>query len=156
MLYRLTLACLFLIGFAYADDGIDGHSSHGSAFDSGMRTKPWKMEGIGNTPFPITCKNAEVQEWFNQGNALLHSFWFEEAERSFRWCLKLDPECAMAFWGLARCGYTWFGRNAKNVDFGQGNRYREFLNQAIKRKGSVTDRERMYIEAWQEGFAPNL
>ena len=55
------------------------------------------MEGIGHTHFPITTRSAEVQEWFDQGNTLLHSFWFEEAERSFRWCLKLDPDCAMAW-----------------------------------------------------------
>lgn len=76
-----------------------GHSQHGSAFDTGLRQKPWKMEGIGHSHFPITTKVPEVQEWFDQGNTLLHSFWFEEAERSFRWCLKLDPDCAMAYWG---------------------------------------------------------
>src|ERR1017187_7346678 len=85
MLKRLFLACILLSSFALADD--DGHSKHGTAFDSGMRTKPWKMEGIGDTPFPITSKNKEVQQWFNQGVELLQSFWFEEAERSFRWCL---------------------------------------------------------------------
>ncbi len=42
----------------------------------------------------------EVQEWFDQGNTLLHSFWYYEAERSFRWCLKLDPEYHAALPGL--------------------------------------------------------
>ena len=59
-----------------------GHSAHGSAFDTGPRQKPWAMEGIGRAAFPITTKNPEVQRWFNQGNALLHSFWFYEAERT--------------------------------------------------------------------------
>ena len=59
---------------------------HGSAFDSGPRQKPVALTGIGEAPFPITTKNAEVQRWFNQGNALLHSFFYYEAERSFRWC----------------------------------------------------------------------
>src|SRR5579864_126028 len=79
-----------------------GHSLHGQTFDVGPREKPWPMAGIGNAPFPITTKNPEVQQWFNQGNALLHSFWYYEAERSFRWCLKLEPDNAMAYWGLAR------------------------------------------------------
>jgi hypothetical protein len=93
------LICLLFVLFpvvAFADEE-PGHSSHGSAFDSGMRRKPWLIPGVGDAPFPITSKNKEVQQWFNQGNALLHSFWFEEAERSFRWCLKLDPDCAMAY-----------------------------------------------------------
>ena len=82
------------------DDKPDkGHSAHGAAFDIGPRQKPWVMEGIGVAPFPITTKNPEVQKWFNQGNALMHSFWYYEAERSFRWCLKLEPDNAMAYWG---------------------------------------------------------
>ena len=97
----LSTALLVFIALpkASADDSM-GHSRHGSAFDTGLRQKPWRMEGIGKAPFPITTKVPEVQEWFDQGNALLHSFWYEEAERSFRWCLKLDPDCAMAYWGL--------------------------------------------------------
>lgn len=57
------------------------------------------MQGIGKTHFAVTTKVPEVQEWFDQGNTLLHSFWFEEAERSFRWCLQLDPDSAhLAYW----------------------------------------------------------
>src|SRR5882762_5831605 len=79
-----------------------GHSAHGEAFDIGPRQKPWRMEGIGKTHFAITTSYPEVQMWFDQGHTLLHSFWFYEAERAFRWCLKLDPENAMAWWGMAR------------------------------------------------------
>src|SRR6266545_2834551 len=79
-----------------------GHSQHGDAFDTGPREKPWPMTGIGEAHFPITTRNPEVQRWFDQGNALLHSFWDYEAERAFRWCVKLEPDNAMAYWGLAR------------------------------------------------------
>jgi peroxiredoxin/tetratricopeptide (TPR) repeat protein len=110
-----------------------GHSQHGAAFDEGPRTKPWAMSNIGEAKFPITTKNPEVQKWFNQGNVLLHSFWDYEAERAFRWALKLEPENAMVYWGLARAT--------------SGDRSSEFLREAVKRKSSVTDRERLYIEA---------
>lgn len=112
-----------------------GHSRHGNAFDSGLRQRPWQIEGIGKTHFAITSKVPEVQMWFDQGNTLLHSFWYEEAERSFRWCLKLDPDCAMAYWGLSLAA--------------QGERADEFLKAAVQRKASVSPRERMYIEAWE-------
>ncbi|MCI0387996.1 MAG: redoxin domain-containing protein [Acidobacteria bacterium] len=112
-----------------------GHSAHGEAFDVGPREKPWPMDGLTITPFPITTKNAEAQKWFDQGVTLLHSFWFYEAERAFRWCLKLDPDCAMAYWGLARAA-----DDEKRTD--------TFLKEAIKRKDKVSERERMYIEAW--------
>jgi peroxiredoxin/tetratricopeptide (TPR) repeat protein len=128
-------------------DTIDlGHSAHGSAFDIGPRQKPWVMEGIGVAPFPITTKNPEVQQWFNQGNALLHSFWYYEAERSFRWCLKLEPDNAMAYWGLAR---------ATNGRGGDGDRATDFLREAVKRKDKVTERERLYIEALEAAMLPD-
>jgi len=112
------------------------------------------MAGIGSTHFAITTKVPEVQEWFDQGNTLLHSFWFEEAERSFRWCIKLDPDCAMAYWGLARCGMNWFASRGRVAD-PELKRYRDFLKEAVRRKGSVSERERLYIEAWVEAFDPD-
>ena len=131
------------VAISNADDEA-GHSRHGTAFDSGLRQRPWKMEGIGHTHFPITTKVPEVQEWFDQGHTLLHSFWFEEAERSFRWCLKLDPDCAMAYWGLARCGSPGDGPDSK--------RYLDFLNEAIRRTDKCSPRERLYIESWEAAF----
>lgn len=153
----MRFICVFIAMFvalsAHADD-TPGHSKHGSAFDSGMRTRPWEMPGVGDAPFPITSSNPEVQKWFNQGNALLHSFWFEEAERSFRWCLKLDPDCAMAYWGLARCGITWFNITSPSFEGKEFERYMTFLKEAGKRKNSVTPRERMYIEAYEKAVSP--
>lgn len=143
MVHLLLAAALVVAGPL---DEKPGHSKHGSAFDSGMRTKPWRIEGVGKSPFPIATKNPEVQVWYDQGNALLHSFWFEEAERSFRWCLKLDPENPMVYWSLARVGLNWF------FDESSAKRYREFLAEAVKRKDRATERERMYIEAWDAGF----
>jgi len=142
---RLKPACLLLLIssalFAQADPIDKAHSAHGAAFDTGPRQKPWVMEGIGVAPFPITARNPEVQQWFNQGNALLHSFWFYEAERSFRWCLKLEPENAMAYWGLARAT--------------DGGRAADFLREAVRRKNKVTERERLYIEALEAVLLPD-
>jgi len=120
-----------------------GHSRHGEAFDSGPRQKPWVMEGIGKTHFPITTSNEEVQKWFDQGNTLLHSFWYYEAERAFRWALKLDPECASCYWGLARA-------------VADEERAEKLIKEAAKRKGKVSERERMYIEAWEATVATPL
>jgi peroxiredoxin len=128
-------------------EALSGHSAHGGAFDEGPRQKPWKMEGIGETHFPVTTAVPEVQEWFDQGNTLLHSFWWFEAERSFRWCLKLDPDCAMAYWGLARAT----GRGWEEAD-----RLKEFLKEAVRRKNAVTERERLFIEAWEKAYLPEI
>jgi peroxiredoxin len=143
--------CLLLTTLALPQTKI-GHSVHGSAFDSGLRSRPWKMGGLGPAPFKITTKNPEVQKWFNQGNALLHNFWWEEAERSFRWCLKLDPENPMVYWALAYSGYNWFAASAD----GSPPRYQEFLKQAVKFKHRASPRERMYIETWAKAYAPGV
>jgi peroxiredoxin len=135
------LACTAAIAQTAASNAAQlGHSAHGVAFDAGPRQKPQMLEGIGTAEFPITTKNPEVQKWFNQGNALLHSFFFYEAERAFRWCLKLEPDNAMAYWGLA---------NAT-----QGERAKDFLAEAVKRKNTVTERERLYIEFLEAGLLP--
>ncbi|MDQ2987187.1 MAG: redoxin domain-containing protein [Armatimonadota bacterium] len=152
MITFIVASAVLLSPVAHTDDEY-GHSRKGTAFDSGMRTRPKKLEGIGIAPFPITAKTPEVQEWFNQGNALLHSFWWEESERAFRWCLKIDPDCAMAYWGLAQGGYNWFAAYMPIADDPK-NRYRLFLAEAVKRKNLVSERERMFIEAWERAFVP--
>src|SRR6202051_4306773 len=118
-----------------------GHSLHGQPFDVGPREKPWPIAGIGKAPFPITTKNHEVQHRFDQGNAVLHSFWYYEAERSFRWCLKLEPDNAMAYWGLARST--------------SGDRAKDFIREAVKRKDRVSERERLYIDAQEAQLIPD-
>lgn len=77
-----------------------GHSHIGESLNEGPRQKAWEFQGAGKVDFPIRHKNPETQKWFNQGVALLHSFWYFEAERAFRWCLHLEPDNAMAWWGL--------------------------------------------------------
>lgn len=141
-----TFVCL-VVPAAFSQTAADaarlGHSSHGEPFDTGPREKPWRIEGIGVAHFPITTRNAEVQQWFDQGNALLHSFWFYEAERAFRWCLKLEPENAMAYWGMAR-------------STGDQERGREFIREAAKRKSGVSERERLYIAAMEAQLLPDI
>ncbi|MFZ4509018.1 MAG: redoxin domain-containing protein [Fimbriimonas sp.] len=150
-MFRLSCFPLFLcfaaLAVAQQPEVKQGHSRHGSAYDSGLRGRPHLMKGTGSTPFKISAKTPEVQAYFDQANALMHSFWWEEAERSLRWCIKLDPDCAMAYLALARVG---------NGPIDQTGRYRDFLNAAIKRKYNVTERERMYIEAFEEAYAKDV
>jgi len=57
-------------------------------------------EKLGKVSFPISCDPA-VQEPFNRGVALLHSFAYADAEKAFQAVATLDPQCAMAHWGTA-------------------------------------------------------
>ena len=57
-------------------------------------------EKLGKVSFPISCIPA-VQDEFNRGVALLHSFAYSPAENTFHDVAKQDPQCAMAYWGMA-------------------------------------------------------
>ena len=57
--------------------------------------------GLGSWHHPIATKNADAQKFFDQGLTLVYSFNRYEALRSFRRAAELDPEAAMAYWGIA-------------------------------------------------------
>ncbi len=57
-------------------------------------------EKLGRVVFPAGCK-AGVQPRFERAVALLHSFWYEEAEKAFADVIAADPACALGYWGQA-------------------------------------------------------
>jgi hypothetical protein len=56
-------------------------------------------DGLGTVNFPISCTAAQAK--FDRAVALLHNFHYPETVKAFRAVLKDDPECAIAYWGLA-------------------------------------------------------
>jgi hypothetical protein len=59
------------------------------------------MMGLGQHHHTISTKNPEAQRFFDQGLTLVFAFNHEEAARAFRRASELDPQSAMAFWGIA-------------------------------------------------------
>ncbi|SDB25405.1 hypothetical protein SAMN03097699_0322 [Flavobacteriaceae bacterium MAR_2010_188] len=59
------------------------------------------IDGLDVLDFPVTTKNKLSQQYVNQGLILAYGFNHAEAARSFYYATKLDPECAMAYWGFA-------------------------------------------------------
>ena len=68
--------------------------------DEGMHHEDLTTAQVGAVHFPTSCAPA-VQKPFERGVALLHSFWYEEAQKEFEQIAKDDPQCAMAHWGVA-------------------------------------------------------
>jgi tetratricopeptide (TPR) repeat protein len=64
-------------------------------------TDPPLWEGLGGVTYRITTADELAQSYFNQGLRLTYAFNHSEAQRAFRKAQKLDPECAMCFWGEA-------------------------------------------------------
>ena len=122
---------------AAAEEAVpEGHSIHGEVFNDGPRQAAWMIEGCGRVKFPVTTENEEARAFCVQGVAQLHGFWYFESERSFRQAAMLDPDCAMAYWGMAMS-------NRRNEERAQG-----FIKEAMDRKDKVSRRERLYIEAF--------
>jgi tetratricopeptide (TPR) repeat protein len=83
-LWRVSLIPLFVFAFSLAQET----HSHPAP------------EKLGKVLFPISCAPA-VQEQFDRGVALLHSFAYTAAESAFQGVSQRDPRCAMAHWGVA-------------------------------------------------------
>ena len=60
-----------------------------------------RLQNLGDHKFPVTTNSARAQLFFNQGIILTYGFNHAEAARSFREAARLDPNLAMAYWGLA-------------------------------------------------------
>lgn len=83
-LWRICLTLLFIFPLSAAQE-THSHSA---------------PEKLGKVSFPISC-TPTVQEQFDRGVALLHSFAYTAAENAFHDVAELDPQCAMAHWGIA-------------------------------------------------------
>ncbi len=59
-----------------------------------------QTEQLGEVNFPVSC-NTAAQKEFNRAMSLFHSFWFDPAKKSFTQVLQHDPQCGMAYWGIA-------------------------------------------------------
>lgn len=126
--------------FARDDERPAGHSIHGEAFNEGPRQQAYLIPGMGNVVFPVSTKVPEAQQFFSQGVAQLHSFYYFEAERSFRQAAALDPGLAMAYWGLAMA-------NVNNE-----KRAKEFLARAEQLKDKADGREKLWIAFQTEWY----
>jgi hypothetical protein len=64
-------------------------------------SEPPLWDGLGSIAYNITTSSAETQRFFNQGLRLTYAFNHDEARRAFRKAQRLDPDCAICFWGEA-------------------------------------------------------
>jgi hypothetical protein len=132
------IACLLLFAailnvIALADDEDKNHHHH----------EDLTATQLGTVNFPVSCM-ANVQTPFARGVALLHSFWYEEAEKEFLDIAKDDPKCAMAHWGIAMSIWhqLWDTPNEKVVARGLSE-----ASAAENLAGTATPREKAYIAA---------
>ena len=126
----LTFALCFS-SLALADDEGPGHQHH---------EEMTEMQ-VGTVHFPTSCAPA-VQKSIERGVAMLHSFWYEEADKQFVQIEKDDPNCAIARWGVAMSHWHQLWNRPDQTAMAQGAA-------ELKKAKSLhaTPREHDYINA---------
>jgi tetratricopeptide (TPR) repeat protein len=127
-----TAAVLLLLAAWPAAAQVESHEHHGEA-----------AERLGTVSFPTSC-SADAQAKFTRGVALLHSFWYEEAEKAFNDVARIDPQCGIAWWGAAMSNYhpVW------PSPYSPGELARGIAAaEKAAATGAKTPRERAYIDA---------
>ena len=128
VLALVLAAPLTLFAQAHSHDGHD----HGAS----------DLGNIGKAHLETSCSEA-VRNEIDRGVALIHSFWYAEAEKSFRRAAAADAECGMAWWGVAMANLhpIWAPPTPDELKTG-----REAAEKA-KQVGAKTDREKAFIAA---------
>jgi len=114
---RQALACPFVVLLIPllvivplpAQQPIPAHKSHDSHDERALMENPAHasaqiaplLAGLGTHHHPVTTKSPRAQLFFDQGLKLAYGFNHQEALRAFKEAARLDPDCAMAYWGWA-------------------------------------------------------
>src|SRR5579863_2888403 len=135
--WLLVFSCLFALSAFAAVESDDDHDKDHHHHEDLTETQ------LGTVHFSISCV-APVQKPFARGVALLHSFWYEEAEKEFLDIAKDNPHCAMAHWGVAMSIWhqLWNEPDATVIARGLNE-----ANTAKKLAANSTSRENAYIAA---------
>lgn len=109
-----------------------------------------RLQDLGNHQFPVTTSSARAQLFINQGMILAYGFNHAEAGRSFREAARIDPECAMAYWGMAMV----IGPNI-NLPMSPENEPKawELIQKAMDLRKNASEKEQAYIEALSKRYS---
>jgi tetratricopeptide (TPR) repeat protein len=134
-------ACLLLLLFGVKLSAQHNHQSMQYAPASAIPSLPAPalMKGIGTASIKITTRSQLTQQYFDQGLNLIHAFWDVEAYRAFREAAKLDPNCAMAYWGI----YNALAQNSQEM----ATERSAALRKAVELMPAASDREQHYIRS---------
>jgi hypothetical protein len=105
---------------------------------------------MGQHHHRISTKNSEAQRFFDQGLTLVFAFNHEEAARSFRRAAELDPQSAMAFWGVALAMGPCINLD---VDPPHEKAAYEAVQKSLSLAPGATERERAYIQALAKRYS---
>ena len=102
------------------------------------------FKGLSNWTHKVTTSSPEAQQYFDQGLRLIYGFNHDEASRSFKEAAQIDPNCAMAYWGVA---FTLGPNYNLPTDPERAKAAYEATQKAVALTPQVSEKERAYIEA---------
>src|ERR1700733_5314370 len=119
------------------------HASHAPSHPVRLVT------GLGDLHHPVSTKNPQAQQFFDQGLRFIYAFNHDEAARSFQHAGELDPKLAMAFWGVAEA----VGPNYNDpADPDRYKRAHDAVQKAIELSEGASASDRAYIQALAKRF----
>jgi tetratricopeptide (TPR) repeat protein len=144
-------AALFLSAGSMAPAGQDAKPQHKHYEEPAGGDKPSptgaiapRLQNLGSHVFPVTTSSDRAQLFINQGVNLSYGFNHAESGRSFREAARLDPDCAMAYWGQALV----IGPNINApMDPEVEPRAYELAQKAVALSANASEKERALIEA---------
>jgi tetratricopeptide (TPR) repeat protein len=139
----MVLALVLVAGAARA---AGEHRAHAP----GDPAPPPLLDGLGVHHHAVTTTSREAQRYFDQGLRLVYAFNHDEATRAFREAARLDPGCAMAWWGVALAA----GPNYNlPIDDARDRVARDAMAQAIALAPKASEPERAYVDALAKRYA---
>jgi len=110
------------------------------------------ISGLGQHHHTISTKNSEAQRFFDQGLTLVFAFNHEEAARAFQRAAELDPQSAMALWGIALALGPCINLD---VDPPHEKAAHEAIQKALLLASGASQHERDYIQALARRYSPD-
>lgn len=119
--------------------------SHDTAHQGGPEDKRVTFyDSLGSYSYRITTTGPQTQRWFDQGLRLMYAFNHHEAQKAFQEAARLDPACAMCYWGIAMTE----GSNYNSpTDANREKRALAAVQQAERRATTASPVERALIQA---------
>src|SRR3984957_12766842 len=107
------------------------------------------VSGLSDLHHPVSTKNTQAQQFFDQGLRFIYAFNHDEAARSFQHAAELDPKMAMAYWGVAEA----VGPNYNDpADPERYKRAHDAVEKAVELSAGAPPNEQAYIQAMARRF----
>src|ERR1700686_1944515 len=142
-LAQVLCGVLLCLGAAAQDHASHPQTHHAQAHPDTLVT------GLGDLHHPVSTKNPQAQQFFDQGLRFIFAFNYDEAARSFRHAAELDPKLAMAYWGVAEA----VGPNYN--DPADPDRYKhahDAVEKAVDLSANASPSDQAYIQALAKRF----